>query len=302
MRLQPKEYPRYSIQAVLDAADMETVADLLGIEVKTRGNRKLILCPSHQDHNYGSCMLDNKHFRCWSCHAHGDVIEFVKAARRCTFQEALEWLAQIYGVPPLNGTPAKPSKPKRQPVDEETLMVIGLGGSCGQSVYATVGYFDDPFPLNYQMSPGCRAKWQPAPDKDRDYVLIQRLLCGNPLQDLFERDVLAYRALIARKASEAKERYQIAVEFLLNPYEFYKRPQQDVSVKWARNRCNELVATLAEVGITPIDIAKALKERQRICENLCIEFCDAADANELPQPATRKKNAYGRLKASGISF
>lgn len=50
----------------------------------------LMLCPFHDDHNPSlHVSVMTQRYRCWSCGAHGDVIQFVQDAMHVSFAEAL---------------------------------------------------------------------------------------------------------------------------------------------------------------------------------------------------------------------
>ena len=95
---------------VLDAAQM------YGLNVRSNGmtNR-----PFHEDHN-PSLKLD-RHFYCFGCHAHGDVIDFVSRLFGVSCYDAAQRIAADFGIcePPspqpnitkTNAEPYRPSAP-----------------------------------------------------------------------------------------------------------------------------------------------------------------------------------------------
>ena len=50
---------------------------------------RFINCPFHADRN-SSLKIYDDHFHCFSCHKHGDVIEWVKLHEGCDFKTALQ--------------------------------------------------------------------------------------------------------------------------------------------------------------------------------------------------------------------
>ncbi len=96
---------QHAIDEIARACDIVAVAEACGMAIsamqtatpKTR-------CPFHKD-NRPSLHLFRKrfaetrdHFHCFSCQAHGDVVDLVKQIRDCDFSTAIEWLSRFSGV------------------------------------------------------------------------------------------------------------------------------------------------------------------------------------------------------------
>lgn len=54
-------------------------------------------CPFHHEKT-PSCKVYHDSFYCFGCHAHGDVIDFVKQYENISFQEAVEKLGVMFGI------------------------------------------------------------------------------------------------------------------------------------------------------------------------------------------------------------
>jgi DNA primase len=83
---------------VLQAAN---IVELIGQTVKLtrRGTRYVGLCPFHQEKTPSfSVNPDRQYFYCFGCKANGNAIDFVMKRDRLGFLEALQQLAQQYGV------------------------------------------------------------------------------------------------------------------------------------------------------------------------------------------------------------
>ena len=78
-------------EIVKDSADIVDVAEHYGISVD---RNKKALCPFHDDHN-PSLSFKNRGFRCFSCGAHGDVIDFVGQMENLAPLEAAGRINQI---------------------------------------------------------------------------------------------------------------------------------------------------------------------------------------------------------------
>ncbi len=91
-------YTRDSIERLRDAVDM---ADLVGSKTDLRrvGSRLTGLCPFHDERTPSfSVNVQDKLFYCFGCHAKGDAIGFVEQTEGLDFREAVDFLADRYGI------------------------------------------------------------------------------------------------------------------------------------------------------------------------------------------------------------
>ena len=91
-------YTRDSIERLRDVVDM---ADLVGSKTDLRrvGTRLTGLCPFHDERTPSfSVNVQEKLFYCFGCHAKGDAIGFVEQTEGLDFREAVEFLADRYGI------------------------------------------------------------------------------------------------------------------------------------------------------------------------------------------------------------
>jgi DNA primase len=91
-------YTRDSIERLRDAVDM---AELVGSKTDLRrvGTRLTGLCPFHDERTPSfSVNVQDKLFYCFGCHAKGDAIGFVEQTEGLDFREAVEFLAERYGI------------------------------------------------------------------------------------------------------------------------------------------------------------------------------------------------------------
>jgi DNA primase len=91
-------YTKDSIERVKDAVDM---VELVGARSDLRrvGSRWTGLCPFHDERTPSfSVNAENKLYHCFGCQESGDAIGFVQATEGLDFREAVEMLAERYGV------------------------------------------------------------------------------------------------------------------------------------------------------------------------------------------------------------
>lgn len=91
--------PRIDYEKLLQSVSIEDVAKRLGMSLQETGhNQSKALCPFHNDKS-PSLLVDSsrdkgrQHYYCFSCGAHGDVIDLVKEKLNLNFKEAVEWLS-----------------------------------------------------------------------------------------------------------------------------------------------------------------------------------------------------------------
>lgn len=88
-----------SIQAVLDRVEIAEVAHRLGISLQQRGRSLVGLCPFHNERT-GSFHVspDRGRYHCFGCGADGDAVSLVMEHAGLSYPEAMEWLADMYGI------------------------------------------------------------------------------------------------------------------------------------------------------------------------------------------------------------
>jgi len=81
--------------------DIVAVAEKLGIQVSPgRRSPRLALCPFHDDSKPSLRLYQDAdpHYHCFTCQAHGDIVEMVKERQGVDFTTALEWLSSSFGI------------------------------------------------------------------------------------------------------------------------------------------------------------------------------------------------------------
>lgn len=98
--------PDSAVAEVLGAVSIEAVVRARGIDLRGAGAEKVGLCPFHDD-THASLGVNGRKgiYKCFSCGAGGDALDFVMEHDRVDFRAALADLAQMGGVdvPELRG-------------------------------------------------------------------------------------------------------------------------------------------------------------------------------------------------------
>src|SRR5205085_3021636 len=91
-------YTKDSIDRVKDAVDMVALVGARS-DLRRVGSRWQGLCPFHDERTPSfSVNAEHKLYHCFGCGESGDAIGFVEATEGLDFKEALEYLADRYGV------------------------------------------------------------------------------------------------------------------------------------------------------------------------------------------------------------
>lgn len=90
---------RYDIEEIKRRADLERVADALGLQPKRSGRSVVCRCPAHNDQGRPNLTLSSKGaVKCFRCGFAGDVIALVAKAKGLETGDAIRWLADFVGV------------------------------------------------------------------------------------------------------------------------------------------------------------------------------------------------------------
>lgn len=114
-----------TIDTIKYRADIVSVANGLGLNLKKQGRLYAAVCPFHDDHD-PSLKINQQTgtFNCYVCGAHGDVFDLVMKLRNCDFIEAAKELAKQYGVEIQDDhKPQDPEKEQRRKSYEEAMKV-----------------------------------------------------------------------------------------------------------------------------------------------------------------------------------
>lgn len=114
-----------TIDTIKYRADIVSVANSLGLNLKKQGRLYAAVCPFHDDHD-PSLKINQQTgtFNCYVCGAHGDVFDLVMKLRNCDFIEAAKELAKQYGVEIQDDhKPQDPEKEQRRKSYEKAMKV-----------------------------------------------------------------------------------------------------------------------------------------------------------------------------------
>ncbi|WP_440981024.1 CHC2 zinc finger domain-containing protein [Shinella sumterensis] len=95
-----------TLDNLFERAQIVDIAQRLGLQVDRQKRVPVkAICPFHKDSTPSlnlyeqSSRVDRAHYHCFSCGAHGDVIDLVRGVKGLDFRGAIEWLAEEIGEP-----------------------------------------------------------------------------------------------------------------------------------------------------------------------------------------------------------
>ena len=110
------------IQSIKTNVAPADAARRYGLTVQRNG---MALCPFHND-THPSMKLYDDHFYCFACGAHGDVIDLTSRLLGLSFVEAVQRLAEDFGISPNDDPPAavKPPRPYLSQFRRDELLCL----------------------------------------------------------------------------------------------------------------------------------------------------------------------------------
>lgn len=122
----------------LKNVDIYDVCERYGIEVQ----RDSILCPEHDDRNFGSCHLYKNHYKCFACGASGDAIDLVSHTLCISRVEAALKLSDDFCVPFLDTEYVHKNPDDVMPFTVDQLKSLGLYPDKCDPLYIINDYCD----------------------------------------------------------------------------------------------------------------------------------------------------------------
>ena len=197
---------RIDKESLLAEANAIEVAKYIGMRVEKRGANYFTLCPGHEkrigkpDLNIGNCVLYENGYRCLACDPDKthDVFDMVQEFTGCSFPEALQTVAEIYGGESLFASNTQATE--KLTLSSEDLKLIGLKSS-GKKVSPCNGSYK-----HFEPEEGTFI------EKVGDEYLSMSTPSTDSLLALKKSDEKEFRRLIAKHAEAAGKKYCKAIK------------------------------------------------------------------------------------------
>lgn len=221
-------------ESIREAADILIVAEEAGIPLNLRGKRPQIICPCHDDQNFGSCYLDQekKTFKCYACGAKGDIFDLVQAALNLTFNDAVAFVAETCGgteqFKVSVGDIERNIQLSGKMLPRAEQVFIGLHN---EAVYTDTAFYEDLEDIDDDKQRLAHAEY------DQDNVIIgyrvEKRALSNPLYTLMQEDEDQYRSLVDTFCQRKIDFYNQIVADLHTPSEDLERRKIISAIKEA---------------------------------------------------------------------
>ena len=197
---------RIDKEALLAEANAIEVARYIGMRVEQKGANFFTLCPGHkkrigkEDTNIGNCVLYENGYRCLACDPDKthDVFDMVQEFTGCSFPEALQTVAEIYGGESLFASNSPYAD--KLTLTSDDLKLIGLRNSGKKACPINASY------RHFEPEEGTFI------EKSNEEFLSMKAFCTESLLLLKKNNPKEYRRLIASRAKIAGQKYCLAIK------------------------------------------------------------------------------------------
>lgn len=203
--------------AIRADADILIVAEELGVDITTRGTKRMILCPWHDDHHLGSCFISDRKIECYSCHKKWDVFDFVQRIADVGFWDAVRIVADINGGAELYQLSKEAVEARADDIrfiKQNDRDFIGLHS---EPVYTLVGITYDYDALPELREQGFVDEIIESTDGTIYGYALKKRIEANPLYTLYKENFEVYQQLIDKFCSETIRKYEFAMVLIENP-------------------------------------------------------------------------------------
>ena len=164
-----------------------SIIDLIGgyVHLKKKGKDFAALCPFHQEKTPSFLVSESKHiFKCFGCGVGGDAFKFITLIENLAFPEAVEYLAERYGITlPTLSEKTESRNRERQRLLEVMEFTTQFFSACLEENEDALEYLSDrhidsetidEFTIGYAPS----GQYLSSELKDRGYRVEELVQCG----------------------------------------------------------------------------------------------------------------------------
>ncbi len=113
-----------TIRQVHDRADIVDVVSRFNVTLTRKGAHYVGLCPFHNEKTGSFIVSPSRNtYHCFGCGAHGDAIDFVMKLDNRTYPEAIEYLANMYGIQVLHNEKAMTDEQRDAARNREAMLI-----------------------------------------------------------------------------------------------------------------------------------------------------------------------------------
>lgn len=172
----------------IDAVTTMEIVDAFGVPNRTRRGRTYLICPSHDDHEFGSCYIDKNDngYYCYVCGEHVDKWNMVLRLNGNNKRSACEWFFNMAGIIPEDDNKPDPYRKALQLIRKLEKYIRN----------DTV----------YQDLIDCEKTESSYGRNRRGQYFYSELVIANPLMELYKTDKATFKKVVTSKLEEEKRK------------------------------------------------------------------------------------------------
>lgn len=113
-----------TIRQVHDRADIVDVVTRSGVDLQRRGASYMACCPFHNERTPSFIVSPSRNtYHCFSCGVHGDAIDFVMRLDNKSYPEAIEHIANMFGIQVMHNERQQTAEEKEKAMRRESMII-----------------------------------------------------------------------------------------------------------------------------------------------------------------------------------
>ena len=170
----------------IDAVSTMDIVEAFGVPNRTRRGRTYLICPSHDDHDFGSCYIDKNDngYYCYVCGEHVDKWGMVLHLNGNNKRSACEWFFNMAGIVPEDSN-------KPDPYRKALQLIRKLEKYMRNDAV-------------YQDVQDCEKSESSYGRNIHGQYLYSELSIANPLMELYKTDKATFKKSVISKLEEEK--------------------------------------------------------------------------------------------------
>lgn len=204
----------YDLDRIKDYVSMEDICDLLGIEKRRIGGLTSVLCPFHDDENFGNAFIKNNKITCFACGKTGDIFDVYMHQTGMSLMEAAAEISSRFG---LSDVMSQKQSSLTIPFSKQELAAIGLLREERNTEKYPVSILESPekmpgFTVQKETTYGYSMRTRKMVAVVDDYVVSKKgQSMYKHLVDLFESDKKSFFGIVRSKCREYYTKYNTAI-------------------------------------------------------------------------------------------
>lgn len=113
-----------TVRQVHERADIVDVVTRSGVDLQRRGASYMACCPFHNERTPSFIVSPSRNtYHCFSCGVHGDAIDFVMRLDNKSYPEAIEHIANMFGIQVMHNERQQTAEEKEKAMRRESMII-----------------------------------------------------------------------------------------------------------------------------------------------------------------------------------